>query len=173
MVPVVFSDPVSWHAHGMIYGFALAIVAGFLLTAVPNWTGGEPVRQIKLLALVLIWVLGRVLMNVELGLPRVVVIMGATVFTPALALMLAIPLIKSWNKRNFIFLGILGVLFFSDLAFLLTEEREFLLCGVVDDWRDDLSHGGADYSILYNIRSEASGAQGFSKRPTDSRHSSQ
>ena len=125
-VPVIFSDPVLWHAHEMVYGFALAIVAGFLLTAVPNWTGGAPVRQIRLLALVLIWGLGRVLMNVELGLPRMAVIMGATIFTPVLALMLAIPLIKSWSKRNFIFLGILGVLFFSDLAFLLTEEREFL-----------------------------------------------
>lgn len=126
VAPVVFGDPVSWHAHEMVYGFALAIVAGFLLTAVPNWTGGEPVRQIRLLALVLIWGLARVLMNVELGLPRIVVIMGATIFTPVLALMLAIPLIRSWSKRNFIFLGILGVLFFSDLAFLLTEEREFL-----------------------------------------------
>lgn len=126
IAPVVFSDPVSWHAHEMVYGFALAIVAGFLLTAVPNWTGGAPVRQIRLLALVLIWGLARVLMNVELGLPRMVVIMGATIFTPVLAFMLAIPLIKSWSKRNFIFLGILGVLFFSDLAFLLTEEREFL-----------------------------------------------
>lgn len=123
VAPVTFSDPVLWHAHEMIYGFALAVVAGFLLTAVANWTGGAPVRQIRLLLLVLIWILGRILMNVELGLPRMVVIMGVTMFTPALAFMLAIPLIRSWSKRNFIFLGLLGVLFFSDLVFLLTEER--------------------------------------------------
>jgi len=46
--PSFMIDPVSWHAHEMIYGFTMAIVAGFLLTAVANWTGGAPVQQIHL-----------------------------------------------------------------------------------------------------------------------------
>jgi len=49
--PSFMIDPVSWHAHEMIYGFTMAIVAGFLLTAVANWTGGTPVRQIHLVGL--------------------------------------------------------------------------------------------------------------------------
>ena len=41
----ILSDFVSWHAHELIYGFTIAIVAGFLLTAVANWTGGAPARH--------------------------------------------------------------------------------------------------------------------------------
>ena len=48
MPPLFMMDPISWHAHEMIYGFTMAIVAGFLLTAVANWTGGAPARQIHL-----------------------------------------------------------------------------------------------------------------------------
>jgi uncharacterized protein involved in response to NO len=53
--PSFLLDPVSWHAHEMIYGFAMAIVAGFLLTAVANWTGAAPARQMHLAGLCLIW----------------------------------------------------------------------------------------------------------------------
>ena len=56
--PLVLSDPVSWHAHEMIYGFTMAVVAGFLLTAVANWTSGAPARQIHLGGLCLIWLAG-------------------------------------------------------------------------------------------------------------------
>ena len=49
-----------WHAHEMIYGFALAAVTGFLLTAIPNWTGRLPVRGARLALLALLWLAGRV-----------------------------------------------------------------------------------------------------------------
>jgi len=52
-------DPVAWHAHEMIFGYAAAAVAGFLLTAVPNWTGRLPVRGAPLAGLAGLWVLGR------------------------------------------------------------------------------------------------------------------
>ncbi len=51
---------VVWHAHEMIYGFALAAVTGFLLTAIPNWTGRLPVRGARLGLLVVLWLAGRV-----------------------------------------------------------------------------------------------------------------
>jgi len=46
-------DPVAWHAHEMMFGFALAAVGGFLLTAIPNWTERDPVagRALALLAM--------------------------------------------------------------------------------------------------------------------------
>ena len=50
----------AWHAHEMLFGFGSAIVAGFLLTAVPNWTGRLPVSGPPLIALFLLWCLGRV-----------------------------------------------------------------------------------------------------------------
>src|ERR1051326_4720648 len=49
-----------WHAHEMIYGYALATVTGFLLTAIPNWTGRLPLAGAPLAGLVALWVAGRV-----------------------------------------------------------------------------------------------------------------
>src|SRR5690349_5086502 len=51
-----------WHAHEMIYGYAAAAVAGFVLTAVPNWTGRLPLRGAPLVALVALWLAGRLAM---------------------------------------------------------------------------------------------------------------
>lgn len=118
-LPDIMLDPVSWHAHEMIYGFCMAIVAGFLLTAVANWTGGAPARQIHLAGLCALWIVGRIAMNVDIGLPQSVVIGLSLLFIPALAISLSIPLIKSRNKRNFIFLGLLTGLFVSDACFLM------------------------------------------------------
>lgn len=53
---------VAWHAHEMLFGFTSAIVAGFLLTAVPNWTGRLPVSGLPLVALFFVWCAGRVVM---------------------------------------------------------------------------------------------------------------
>ncbi|MEQ8327269.1 MAG: NnrS family protein [Parvibaculum sp.] len=52
----------SWHAHEMIHGFAMAAVAGFMLTAIPNWTGRMPLQGLPLLVLVLLWGAGRIVM---------------------------------------------------------------------------------------------------------------
>src|SRR5678815_4383514 len=49
-----------WHAHEMVYGFGLAAVTGFLLTAVPNWTGRLPLAGLPLAALAALWLAGRV-----------------------------------------------------------------------------------------------------------------
>jgi uncharacterized protein involved in response to NO len=50
----------TWHAHEMIYGYALAAVTGFLLTAIPNWTGRLPIRGLPLAALATLWLAGRI-----------------------------------------------------------------------------------------------------------------
>ncbi len=52
--------PTTWHVHEMIFGYAAATVAGFLLTAIPNWTGRLPLQGAPLVGLVLLWLLGRV-----------------------------------------------------------------------------------------------------------------
>ena len=54
---------VSWHAHQMVYGFVAAALAGFMLTAVPNWTGAPPLRGAPLAALTLLWLAGRLAMT--------------------------------------------------------------------------------------------------------------
>ena len=59
-VPSMFT-PVSWHVHELLYGYVPAIIAGFLLTAVPNWTGRLPVVGWPLAGLFGLWLGGRVL----------------------------------------------------------------------------------------------------------------
>ena len=53
---------VTWHAHEMIFGYAMAVIAGFLLTAVRNWTGVQTLHGLPLLLLVLLWFLARLLL---------------------------------------------------------------------------------------------------------------
>lgn len=117
--PDLLLETISWHTHEMIYGFALCVVAGFLLTAVANWTGTNPVKGAHLFALCCLWVLGRLVMNFDLGLPAWSIFAVSIAFLPALAISLSIPLLKTNNKRNFIFLGILGVLSASQICFLV------------------------------------------------------
>ena len=52
--------PLDWHVHEMLFGFVAAVVTGFLLTAIPNWTGRLPLQGGPLLALVAVWAAGRV-----------------------------------------------------------------------------------------------------------------
>jgi len=56
--PTAF-DPITWHAHEMLYGFIAAAMAGFLLTAIPNWTGRLPVKGNSLGFLAIAWLAGR------------------------------------------------------------------------------------------------------------------
>jgi len=58
-LPTAF-DVITWHAHEMLFGFVFAAVAGFLLTAVPSWTGRPPLNGRPLAALAALWLLGRV-----------------------------------------------------------------------------------------------------------------
>jgi uncharacterized protein involved in response to NO len=129
--PIFMMDPVSWHAHEMIYGYTLAIVSGFLLTAVANWTDSPPTQKIHLAGLYVLWLAGRVVMNFNLSLPDSIILVCEGAFIPALALTLAIPLFKDWNKRNFIFLVLLSILFACDMAFIVSKERTSLYIAVM------------------------------------------
>lgn len=60
-LPTLLAAP-RWHAHELIYGYAPAVIAGFLLTAVPNWTGRLPVVGVPLMTLFSCWLIGRVAM---------------------------------------------------------------------------------------------------------------
>lgn len=57
-------SPMQWHAHEMLYGYGLAVIAGFLLTAVKNWTGIQTLHGKALIALFALWVVARLLMLV-------------------------------------------------------------------------------------------------------------
>src|SRR6187431_1069086 len=61
--------PVDWHVHEMLFGYVAAVVTGFLLTAIPNWTGRLPIQGGRLLMLLLVWSAGRlaVLFSAPIG----------------------------------------------------------------------------------------------------------
>lgn len=97
---------VAWHAHEMIFGYTMAVIAGFLLTAVGRWTGTETLTGGRLAALALLWVLGRLLPFFHHAIPIWIVAAVDLAFLPLLALSVAYPLAKS-PGRNLIFVPVL------------------------------------------------------------------
>jgi uncharacterized protein involved in response to NO len=123
-------DPLLWHAHEMIYGFAMAVIAGFLLTAVANWTGWAPVRGLHLLALVLVWLAGRIIVFIPL-IPTWLAIGVQLAFIPFLVVSLFVPLYKSRNIRNYVFLALLFLLFALEWLFLVIVDLRILHLSVL------------------------------------------
>jgi len=92
-----------WHAHEMLFGFTAAVIAGFLLTAVGRWTQRPMPSGARLAGLVALWLAGRVLPFAHPALPGWLVIAVDLAFLPALALSLAIPLLRHGATRNLVF----------------------------------------------------------------------
>ncbi len=105
-----------WHGHEMLFGFTMAVVGGFLLTAVSNWTKQVTAVGLPLLLLVGLWLSGRVGMLLGDVLPQQVIAVLDLAFIPALAVAIGRPLIATGNKRNYAFLPIMGMLFLANLA---------------------------------------------------------
>ena len=99
IVPTAF-DPVSWHAHEFLFGYLSAVLAGFLLTAVPNWTGRLPIVGWPLAGLVALWAAGRVAVAVSALLPWGAVMAVDLVFPLALAAVLAREIVAGRNWKN-------------------------------------------------------------------------
>jgi uncharacterized protein involved in response to NO len=114
--PVSYLPPTIWHAHEMIYGFAVAVVAGFLLTAVSNWTGRRTATGGGLAALAGLWIAGRLAVVAGAALPIWLVTGLDVAFLPILASVLARPILAAGNRRNIIFPIILLVLGAINLA---------------------------------------------------------
>ena len=106
-----------WHSHEMIFGFTIAVIAGFLLIAVQSWTG-IPVASGKQLApLILVWLAGRIVPFTSL--PSTVIAVIDLSFLPLLMLYLAPPLIKAKKFKNLIMLLLLALLFTCNIFFHL------------------------------------------------------
>ncbi len=107
-----------WHGHEMVFGFAVAGITGFLLTAVPSWTGAAPVRGATLLFLVLLWVAGRLAFWGSAALPAPFVAAVDLAFLPCLAGVLGRSLIAQISVsgfRNAVFLVLLAALWTGNL----------------------------------------------------------
>lgn len=115
--PLRALPPMLWHGHEMLYGFVVAAIAGFLLTAVPSWTGARGFAGRPLRVLVAAWLAGRLAFLAGAFLPLWVVAVIELSFLPILAAMLAPPLLRGGN-RNTPLLAVIAVLWLLDAAFI-------------------------------------------------------
>ena len=129
------SAPLDWHIHEMIYGYVAATVAGFLLTAIPNWTGRLPVNGYPLAALFALWLLGRIAIA---GSAICGLLLAAVVDVAFLLIFAAVALgeiVAGRNWRNLRVLIVLGVLIAGNIVFHAEVIRS----------------GSADYGIRIGI----------------------
>jgi len=110
-LPEYFGSATAWHAHEMIFGFATAIIAGFLLTASKNWTNTRGVCGGDLFLLFTVWVLGRAAMQIPDLLPTKVAAGIDLAFLPLLIAYLANTLIRGKKASNLFLLVWLALLF--------------------------------------------------------------
>ena len=133
-LPTAFT-PLDWHIHEMLYGYVSAIVTGFLLTAIPNWTGRLPVNGYPLAGLGALWLAGRVAVagSAIWGAGLAAVIDVAFLATLAAVALREIVAGKNW--RNLRVLIVLGVLIAGNIVFHL----------------EVIGYGSADYGIRLGI----------------------
>ncbi len=127
--------PTDWHIHEMIFGYGAAVVAGFLFTAVPNWTGRFPTRGWPLAALLAVWITGRIAMSGVTGLGPIAVALIDQFFLMAVAIMIAREIIAGKNWRNLKVLVPVSFLWLANILF----------------HAEALSQGSADYGRRLGI----------------------
>ena len=119
LTPSYLPGPV-WHAHEMLYGFTLAVITGFLFTAVRNWTERPTPTGGWLIAIAALWVAGRILILTPFAWPSA---LANVAFPLAVAIGIGIPLFRSRNRRNYVFVAIFAVIALSELY---VHFRDFL-----------------------------------------------
>ncbi|HXU67050.1 MAG TPA: NnrS family protein [Casimicrobiaceae bacterium] len=107
VLPFTYVRGPAWHGSEMLFGFVVAIVAGFLFTAVRNWTGRPTPSGPMLAGYALLWIAGRILAATPY-LTAAAWVNGA--FPIAVALGVAVPLLASRNRRNYFFVALLAAL---------------------------------------------------------------
>lgn len=116
VLPTAF-DPVSWHAHEFLFGYLGAVLAGFLLTAVPNWTGRLPIVGWPLAGLVALWVAGRAAIAVSALQPWGMVMAADLAFPLALTAVLAREIVAGRNWKNLPVLALVLALTLANALF--------------------------------------------------------
>lgn len=109
-----YPDDISWHRHEMLFGFTMAVIAGFLLTAVKNWTNRDTPSGLPLAAIFLLWLAARVAPLTES--PALLTALTDTLFAPLVAIVIAVPILRSRQTNNLIFPFILLLIGAANLA---------------------------------------------------------
>lgn len=109
--------PVDWHVHEMIFGYAAAVLAGFLFTAIPNWTGRMPTRGWPLICLLALWLGGRLAVAGVLPLGPIWLAVTDCAFLLAIGAMAATEIVAGRNWRNLKVVIPLALLFVANVVF--------------------------------------------------------
>lgn len=133
---------IGWHSHEMIFGYTAAVIAGFLLTSVRNWTEMATAQGWNLAGLTLLWCLGRVLPFFPSALPPAVIALVDLSFLPALAVGVGVPLVRRGERRNLLFLPLIAAFWLANLLVHLT------LLGVVVNLAHQAILLGLDLVVL-------------------------
>jgi len=126
-------DPLSWHIHEMLFGFVLAAIGGFMLTAIPTWTGRRPIQGLALGALAALWLLGRIACSISALMPFWVAAAIDLAFPFVLCAVAAREIIAARNWRNLAMPLPIGVLGVADLLMYLQQGGFAIEAGV--GWR--------------------------------------
>jgi len=133
-LPTAFA-PRDWHAHEMLYGYVPAVVTGFLLTAIPNWTGRLPLQGRPLIGLLLVWLAGRLAVTQSAAIGWLAAAAIDSAFLLLVAAAAAREIIAGANWRNLKVVIVVVVLAAGNIAFHL--EAHFA--------------GAADYAIRFGL----------------------
>lgn len=111
--------PVAWHVHELLFGYLSAVIAGFLLTAIPNWTGRLPVTGRPLAGLVLLWLLGRVAVAGSGAIGITAAGLIAAAFPAGLIAVALREILASGNRRNVPVIALLSIYLAGEIVFVL------------------------------------------------------
>jgi uncharacterized protein involved in response to NO len=109
--------PMQWHSHEMLFGMVSAAIAGFLLTAMCNWTGAQPLSGRRLQALFGLWLAGRVALWLSAVLPHALVAVVDVAFLVAVAVYAGRVIIGTGNYRNLPLVAVVSALALANLLF--------------------------------------------------------
>lgn len=109
----------TWHAHEMIFGYGMAVVAGFLLTASQNWTGLRTLHHAPLAVLLTLWLAARVLPYLWAAVPTVLVAALDLGFLAFLIGAVTRVLSRSGNRKQFVILFLVALLLLSNVAYYI------------------------------------------------------
>jgi uncharacterized protein involved in response to NO len=133
-IPTTFS-PVVWHTHEMLYGYLVAAVSGFLLTAIPNWTSRLPFKGRPLALLAGLWLAGRIAISMSAYLGWIVTMLVDCSFLLAFVAVTSREVLAGRNFKNLKVVALVSVLLIGNLTFHLEAH-----------WT-----GNADYGIRIGI----------------------
>ncbi|WP_421702834.1 NnrS family protein [Aliiroseovarius sp.] len=117
----LLDDPMSWHMHEMLFGYLGAALAGFLFTAIPNWTGRPALAPAQIAVLFGLWLAGRLAIFVAPEAMAAQVITAA--FLPVTTVLAGRDIIASQNKRNLVVVGLLAAMSLVQAVFLWLDPQ--------------------------------------------------